>query len=107
MTASGFHLGAVIVNRARPTLISDEHLDGDGSVDVAELTAGLRKANITASHARALAAEMTEYRERQQLQAENAERLDAVPAPRIQLPELNPPVELGELNELAQRFLSP
>jgi anion-transporting ArsA/GET3 family ATPase len=106
LTAAGFHVGAVIVNRARPTLISAEHLSEDGSVDVAELTAGLRKANITASYARALASEMTEYLERQQLQAENAHRLDAVAAPRIRLPELNPPVELGELNELAACFVA-
>jgi hypothetical protein len=47
---------------------------------------------------------MIEYASRQQVQAENARRLDDVDAPRIELPDLNPPVELGELNELAYFF---
>jgi hypothetical protein len=50
---------------------------------------------------------MAEYAERQQIEHENARRLDAVTAPRVQLPDVNPPVELGELNELAAYFRSP
>ena len=104
LTAAGFRLGAVIVNRARPALIDDEHLRMDGSVDAKLLATGLRKANVAAVHAEPLAQEMREYAERQQVQAENARVLDAVTAPRLELPDLNPPVELGELNELAARF---
>ena len=52
----------------------------------------------------ALAAEMAEYAQRQRVQDENAARLDALDLPRIELPDLNPPVELGELNELAACF---
>jgi anion-transporting ArsA/GET3 family ATPase len=104
LTASGFHLGAVIVNRARPTLVDAATFDGHGSVDVKLLVAGLRKVNVPAAHAPALAAEVAEYAQRQRLQAENAERLDAVQAPRITLPDLNPPVEMGELHELAAHF---
>ena len=44
---------------------------------------------------------MADYAERQRLQAENAARLDGLDLPRIELPDLNPPVELGELHELA------
>ena len=47
---------------------------------------------------------MTEYAGRQRLQAENAQRLDEVTAPRIELPDLIPPVELGELHTLAAYF---
>jgi anion-transporting ArsA/GET3 family ATPase len=101
---AGFQLGAVIVNRARPALISDDLLDAGGPVDVKALAAGLRKVNIGVAHANALAHEMTEYAERQEIQAENAARLAAVPAPRLELPDLNPPVELGELHELAAYF---
>jgi hypothetical protein len=47
---------------------------------------------------------MSDYAERQQIQAENSLRLDAVKVPRIELPDINPPVGLGELNELASCF---
>ena len=40
---------------------------------------------------------MADYADRQRLQAENAARLDALDLPRIELPDLNPPVDLGEL----------
>ena len=39
------------------------------------------------------------------IQAENAAHLDELDLPRIELPDLNPPVERGELNELAAKFL--
>jgi len=104
LTASGFQLGAVVINRARPTLVDTQAMHGDGTVDVKLLAAGLRKVNLPTAYAPALAAEVAEYAQRQRLQAENAERLDAVEAPRITLPDLNPPVEIGELQELAAYF---
>jgi anion-transporting ArsA/GET3 family ATPase len=105
LTAANFPVGAVIVNRARPALISNGQLGADGTVDTKALAAGLRKANVAVSHADALAREMTEYAERQQIQTENEVRLDAVDVPRLELPDLNPPVELGELQELADHFI--
>jgi anion-transporting ArsA/GET3 family ATPase len=107
LTAGGFQLGAVVVNRARPALIPPGLLGADGSVDSKLLAAGLRKVAVPVSYAPALAHEMAEYAERQQIEHENARRLDAVTAPRVQLPDVNPPVELGELNELAAYFRSP
>jgi Mrp family chromosome partitioning ATPase len=100
-----FQLGAVIVNRARPTLITDGQVRPDGTVDKKQLAAGLKKAGIAVAHAAALAAEMAAYAERQQVQEENAARLDALRLPRIELPDLNPPVELGELKDLAACFV--
>src|SRR5206468_6033290 len=94
-----------IVNRARPTLITDGQVGPDGGVDVPLLKAGLKKAGITAAHGKALAQEMAAYLERQHVQEENAARLDALDLPRIELPDLNPPVELGELMDLAARFM--
>ncbi len=102
--AAGFHLGAVVINRARPALITDDQIAGDGTVDVDQLAAGLAAVDVPAVHAAALAQEMADYAERQQLQAENARRLDALDLPRIELPDLNPPVELGELHDLATCF---
>ena len=104
LKALGFQLGSVIVNRARPTIITDGQVAPDGSVDLKQLTAGLKKAGVSAPHAPALAAEMADYARRQQVQDENAARLDTVALPRIELPDLNPPVEIGELKDLAACF---
>lgn len=105
LTSNGFEVGVIIVNRARPAYIADGML-GDGNIaDEKAIAAGLRKANLAPGLAGALAQEMTEYANRLELQAENAARLDAVDVPRITLPDLMPPVELGELNELAACFL--
>jgi anion-transporting ArsA/GET3 family ATPase len=100
----GFELGAVIVNRARPTLIADGQVALDGTVDLKALSAGLRKAGVAVAHAPALAQEMSDYAQRQRVQEQNAARLDALDLPRIELPDLNPPVELGELKDLAACF---
>jgi anion-transporting ArsA/GET3 family ATPase len=99
-----FQLGAVIVNRARPTLITDGQVARDGHVDTVQLAAGLTKAGVGAIHVPALAREMADYAQRQRVQDENAARLDALDLPRIELPDLNPPVELGELQDLAACF---
>jgi anion-transporting ArsA/GET3 family ATPase len=104
LASLGFQLGSVIVNRARPTIITDGQVGADGGVDLKALTAGLKKAGVPAPHASALAAEMADYARRQQVQDENAARLDSVELPRIELPDLNPPVEIGELKDLAACF---
>jgi anion-transporting ArsA/GET3 family ATPase len=113
--AGGFRIGAVIVNRARPELIAAAPPDPAGAAgaaagpddDVAVLVKGLAAAGVGAAHAPALAAEMADYAQQQQVQAENACRLDALDLPRIELPDLIPPVDLGELAELARRFVAP
>jgi anion-transporting ArsA/GET3 family ATPase len=105
LAESGFHLGAVIVNRARPALIEPGLLGADGTVDVKLLATGLRKVNVPVANAEPLAQEMTAYAERQRIQADNAAQLDAVDSPRIELPDLNPPVELGEMQQLAAHFV--
>ena len=105
LTAAGFEIGAIVVNRARPAYIAEGMLGKDNAVDADALAEGLREASLPAELAPALAQEMTEYAHRLELQAANAARLDAVDVARITLPDLNPPVELGELNELARCFL--
>jgi len=104
LAAAGFYLGAVIVNRARPTLVEDGQVRPDGTVDLAELRHGLAAAGIDAALAEPLAGQLVEYADRQAVQAENRARLAAVSAPRIELPDLTPPVDLGELRELAEYF---
>jgi anion-transporting ArsA/GET3 family ATPase len=107
LTAAGFGLGAVIVNRARPALIGEGLLGADDQADIKLLASGLRKASIPVAHAAALAQEMREYAIRQRIELETAARLDELALPRIQLPDLNPPVELGELKQLAACFVGP
>ncbi len=109
----GFQLGTVIVNKARPTLL-DGALSKAGKPakaggkagpgDDARLRAGLKLAGIAVANAPALRAEVADYAQRQRVQEENAARLDDLDLPRIVLPDLNPPVELGELKDLARRF---
>jgi anion-transporting ArsA/GET3 family ATPase len=107
LLAAGFGLGALIVNRARPALVREGVLGRDGSVDVKTLSAGLRKASVRVAQAPALAAEMADYAVRQRIEQETAARLDQLGLPRVGLPDLNPPVELGELKQLAARFFVP
>ncbi|HEY3736996.1 MAG TPA: ArsA-related P-loop ATPase [Jatrophihabitans sp.] len=99
LTADGYRLGSVVVNRARPDLGT-----GDGEVDVELLAAGLAQADLPAEHAAALADEIAQYTLRQRTQLENAARLAALDLPRIELPDLTPPVDLGELNLLATQI---
>ncbi len=100
LVAAGFRLGAVIVNRERRVLVDDGQLDAAGSVDAAALARGLRGTGIDGVYAGPLAAQMTQYAERQRTQHTNALRLHVIKAPVITLPELIPPVGLGELHEL-------
>jgi len=102
-----FRVGALIVNRARPHLIGAGQVAPDGAVDLTALANGLKRAGIGAEHAAPLAREMGEYAERQRVEEQNQARLDALDLPRITLPDLNPPVEVGELKDLAACFLAP
>lgn len=102
LAAGGFRVGAVVVNRARPELLAP----GTAEADTRQLAEGLAAVGVGAAHAPALAAELADYAQRQRIQAENAVRLDALDAPRIELPDLTPPLDLGELNELAARFVA-
>ncbi len=105
LTRAGFKLGAIVVNRERPTLVGAGQVSAGGLVDSAAIGRGLRGSGIDVAFAEPLAQQMSEYAARQQVQAENADRLSVIDAPLIQLPELNPPVGLGELHELAGWFL--
>lgn len=104
LTAAGFQLGTVVVNRARPTLVAEGQVGTNNTVDMGELRHGLSAAGVDVALAEPLATQLVEYADRQDVQAENRARLVAVKAPRIELPDLTPPVDLGELLELAGYF---
>ena len=106
LTLAGIRLGAVVVNRARPALVGKGQVRKGGRVDLPGLGRGLAAAGIDAALAGPLGVQLAEYADRQATEAANLARLDAVDAPRIELPDLTPPVELGELTELAAYFLA-
>ena len=106
LTAAGLHLGAVVVNRARPILVQQGQVGPDGAVDISGLAHGLGAVGVNAAFAAPLATQLVEYADRQALQAEHRAQLASVRAPRIELPDLSPPVDVGELNELADYFLA-
>ncbi len=106
LSDAGYRLGAIIVNRARPTLVGAGQLAADGSADVAALAAGLDRAGVDGRFAGPLAQQLRDYADRQRVQQGNQVRLDAVDLPRIVLPDLIPPVSVGELNELAGYLLA-
>lgn len=105
LTAAGFGLGAAIVNRARPELVPDgvfRRTRTGRPADTARLAEGLDAAGVDSALAPGLARELSDFDRRQQVQSENAERLDVLGLPIVRLPELSPPVDLGGLYELAQ-----
>ncbi len=101
LVKAGFRLGAIVVNRVRPTLVAPGQLSNRGTVDRTALRTGLAEAGVDPDFAPALARQMSDYAHRQRLQVQNAALLDAIDAPRVELPDLTPPIDRGELNELA------
>ena len=102
LAAADFVVGSIVVNRARPRLVTGPL----GSV--AELTDSLTDAldgtGIGRAHAPALAEELVAYAERQQVEQTARDRLADAGRPLIELPDLHPPVALSELSQLASRF---
>jgi anion-transporting ArsA/GET3 family ATPase len=92
---AGYQVGRVIINRARPVLVSDAR------PDTALLADGLSAAGLDPSIAPALVSEVIDYAARQDVQAEAARDLLEVQAPVLRLPDLSPPMDLGGLFELA------
>jgi anion-transporting ArsA/GET3 family ATPase len=106
LIGAGFRIGTVIINRERPALVDVSQVDAAGAVDVGVLARGLRGTGVDPAFAPPLAAQMAQYAAQLRVQQANAERLDVIKAPRITLPELTPPVGVGELRELAGWFFS-
>ncbi|MEA2724630.1 MAG: hypothetical protein QOH59_2401, partial [Gemmatimonadales bacterium] len=96
LSAAGYRLGRLLVNRARPALVSA------GGPDPAVLAQGLTVAGLDPALAPALAEEVNDYRQRQDVQARAAADLEQAGVPITRLPELPPPLDLGSLFELAE-----
>jgi anion-transporting ArsA/GET3 family ATPase len=98
LSAGGFTLGSVVVNRGRGALVDVSYEQAD---ELALLKEGLSAAGLDASLAAPLAAEVADYVSAQQAQAAAANRLDALGLPVVALPELSGRIDLGALYELA------
>ncbi|HEX8095837.1 ArsA-related P-loop ATPase [Jatrophihabitans sp.] len=95
LSAAGYRLGRLLVNRARPALVSA------GRPDPAALAKGLAAAGLDPALAPGLADEVSAYGQRQDVQARAAADLEEAGVPITRLPELPPPLDLGSLFELA------
>ncbi|MEO6702482.1 MAG: ArsA-related P-loop ATPase [Jatrophihabitantaceae bacterium] len=95
LRAAGYRVGQVIVNRARPVLVSS------GAPDAKLLAEGLTAAGLDPKLGPALAAEVVDYAARQDVQVRAEQDLLQLDAPLRRLPELAPPMDLGSLFELA------
>ena len=105
LRAAGFHLGTVIINRARPELVSDglvRRTRTGRPADLPMMAEGLAAAGVDADLASVLAQELGDFDLRQQLESDNAEQLEVLGLPMVRLPELTPPVDLGGLFDLAE-----
>jgi len=94
---AGYLLGRVIVNRARPVLVSNARPDGQLLAD------GLQLAGLDPAIAPALITEVTDYAARQDVQTRAEAELADLEAPVVRLPELSP-IDLGGLYELAEQL---
>jgi anion-transporting ArsA/GET3 family ATPase len=99
---AGYTLGHVIVNRARPVLVSAALLNGRGEPDESLLERGLAEAGLDTTLAPALARQLSEYAERQAVQAAAEASLHDIDLPIVRLPDLTPPMDLGNLFSLAE-----
>jgi anion-transporting ArsA/GET3 family ATPase len=105
LTGGAIRTGGIIVNMARPALLSSADLAAaaSGSLDVAELAIGLKDAGISDNHG--LAADlMTELRDHAlqvALQDRERDELLTVGAPHYELPMIPDGIDLAGLYQLA------
>jgi hypothetical protein len=105
LTGGAIRAGGIIVNMARPALLSSADLAAaaSGTLDVAELAIGLKAAGISENHG--LAADlMTELRDHAlqvALQDKERDELLTVGAPHYELPMIPDGIDLAGLYQLA------
>lgn len=104
LRAARLPVGAVIVNMTRPPLLPEPALAAAaaGTVDTAELTAGLKAAGLAVGLAAVLAEEAVEHAERWEVEDRNRAAVTALGLPTLELPFLPDTVDLGGLYELAE-----
>jgi len=99
-------IGSVIVNRNIPTYLEPGDLAkaAEGDVDADSVRAGLKLTGIELSDAdfAGLLTETIQHATRISARVENAQELDALNVPRLELPAISDGVDLGSLYELSE-----
>ena len=99
-------IGSVIVNRNIPSYLEPRDLAkaAEGDVDTDSVRAGLEMAGIKLSDPdfAGLLTETIQHATRIAARAENAQQLDALNVPRLELPAISDGVDLGSLYELSE-----
>lgn len=102
----GLPIGSVIVNRNIPAYLPAEDLAkaAEGVIDADAVRAGLARAGIKLADAdfAGLLTETIQHATRITARAENAEQLDKLQVPRLELPTIADGVDLGSLYELSE-----
>jgi anion-transporting ArsA/GET3 family ATPase len=108
LQSTGLRPGAVIVNQMRDPLIPADRLDAaaEGSVDQAEIVAGLKAAGIEPDPAtvQALIGETVDHARRVKLEQQELGVLKALDRPTYQLPLVADAAELSGLQDIADRL---
>ena len=102
----GLPIGSVIVNRNIPAYLpaADLAKAAEGVIDADAVRAGLGRAGIKLSDTdfAGLLTETIQHATRITARAENAEQLDELQVPRLQLPTITDGIDLGSLYELSE-----
>ena len=102
----GLPIGSVIVNRNIPAYLAPEDLAkaAEGVIDADAVRAGLARAGVKLSDAdfAGVLTEAIQHATRIAARAENAEQLDKLQVPRLELPTIADGVDLGSLYELSE-----
>ncbi len=102
----GLPIGSVIVNRNIPAYLPAEDLAkaAEGVIDADAVRAGLARAGIKLDEAdfAGLLTETIQHATRITARAENADQLDDLQVPRLELPTIADGIDLGSLYELSE-----
>ncbi|HVQ98090.1 MAG TPA: ArsA family ATPase [Mycobacterium sp.] len=102
----GLPIGSVIVNRNIPAYLPPADLAkaAEGVIDADAVRAGLARAGVKLSDAdfAGLLTETIQHATRITARAENADQLDELQVPRLQLPTITDGIDLGSLYELSE-----
>jgi anion-transporting ArsA/GET3 family ATPase len=105
LTGGAIRAGAVIINMARPAMLSAADLAAaaSGSLDAAELAIGLKAAGISDNHGLAtnLATELREHAVQVAMQDRERDELQSAAGPHYELPLIPDGIDLAGLYQLA------
>lgn len=104
--ATDLPVGKIIINLARPPLLSDETAAAlvDHSLDAEAVSASLASTSLDSASATALISEGESHQIRQALQQAQRDVLDDADAAKVELPFISDGIDLGGLFEIAEHL---